>query len=291
MYKTEKIERIIELALLTGFIGNGGPVSVMLIADAEHAKTSVLRGFRCYKTIETADISPKVIRDDIVPLLRTYSLNHIIIPDMVKVLSHKTATVNATIAFFNAMMEEGIMRSMFFGQTFELDVPRVCGIITSVTNDFFKTVCKKWHDIGFTSRFLPVSYQYSEETKAEIHKLIRRNVFYKEVKDLATEDREAYDRRFNIEIPDDIASRISIYAQDAAKASAGYSFYMSVQGGKRAKFNVNIVGFRLHKQLRQLVRAEALRRTIHNPAVTWTDMEEVDGLLEYVGYPGNPKVI
>lgn len=291
MFKTEKIEKIVELTLLTGFIKNDIPTSLMLIADAEHAKTSILRGFKCYKTIETADISPKVITTTLVPLLRTYSVNHLIIPDMVKVLSHKTATVNATVAFFNALMEEGILRSMFFGQVFDFEVPRVCGIITSVTKDFFKYVCKKWHQIGFTSRFLPVSYKYSKETRTEIHKLIRQNIFYKEIKELAAEDKVLYDRRFNISIPNDIASSLSVRAQRIADEQCEYSFYIPVQGGKQMKINLNILGFRLHRQLRQLVRAEALRRTIDDPVVTWPDLEEIFSLLDYIRFPGEPKVI
>ena len=263
----------------------------MLIADAEHAKTSILRGFTCYKTLETADISPKIISTEIVPLLRTYSINHLVIPDMVKVLSHKSVTVNATIAFFNAMMEEGLLRNMFFGQTFHFDVPRVCGIITSVTSDFFKIACKRWHEIGFTSRFLPISYQYSNETKTEIHKLIQSNTFYKEVKELATEDKALFDRRFSISIPDDIAAWISLHVQDIAEKSGDYSFYVPVQGGKRSKVNLKIVGFRLHRQIRQLARAEALKRTIYDPEVTWPDLEEIKTLIDYIGYPSNPKVV
>lgn len=289
MFKTEKVERIVELTLLTGFIKDDKPVSLMLIAPPESAKTSILRGFDCYQALETSDLSPKVITDKIVPRLRDYSIHHIILPDMVKILAHKTPTVNATIGFFNAMMEEGILRNMFFGQEFEFDKPRVCGILTSVTEDFFKQACRRWNEMGFITRFLIVSYKYSNETVSEIHKRIQENVSYNEIKELVGKSRRSYDRKFSIGMPDEISSYLSIQAQEIAKREHGYTYYTRVQGGNWKKFNINILGFRLHKQLRQLARAEALRRTIKKPEVTWPDIEELKQLLDFIRFPNNPK--
>jgi hypothetical protein len=288
MFKTEKIEKLIECALISGFVKDDVPLSIMLIAPPETAKTSILLGFDCYKTYETMDLSPKGIRDYIIPKLNSNEIHHIILPDLVKTISHKATTVMATISFLNALVEEGVKHDIFFGQEFTLDKRVTCGLITSVTNDFFFKVFKKWNDIGFVTRFLPISYDYSPETIREIHKLIQENVFFKDKKEIKKEHlKESY----NITIPKDVSSWISLKAQELAKKEGTLKLQIRTQGGKIQFIKPNIKGFRLQRQLRQIARSLALIRDCQQPAVTWEDIETMGDLLEYINFPNTKKVI
>src|SRR3989304_2872149 len=97
------------------------------------------------------DISPKIIVDELIPSLLKKVNNHLIIPDLIKVVSHKIETTDSTILMLNALMEEGIQNNMFFGQKLALERKVNCGLITSITTDYFEKMFKKWNDIGFIS--------------------------------------------------------------------------------------------------------------------------------------------
>lgn len=286
MFKVEKLERLIELVLLTGYIKNDNAVSLMLIANPESFKTSILKSVTSNHSLEVMDLSPLIISKDIIPMIKDEKMQHLVIPDLVKIVSHKAHTVDSTIAFLNALMEEGVKRSMFFGQTFNLKRPIKCGLITSITPDYFLKVFKRWNDIGFVTRFLSISYKYSDETIGEIHKIIQESetlkLPVKKIKSI---------KKFDISIPKDISSFFAIKAQDIAKEELKSNIPTPVQGGKTQWVSTKTMGFRLQRQLRQLVRAIALSNNTKKPKVDWVEADELNTLLDYIRMFQNPKVI
>jgi len=286
MFKVEKLERLVELILLTAYIKNDNAVSMMLVAIPESYKTSILRSIISAHSLEVMDLSPVKIKQEILPLIKDKKVFHLVIPDLVKLLSHKPHTVDATITFLNALMEEGVKRSMFYGQSFEMPYPVKCGIITSVTPEYFKRMFKRWNDIGFISRFLQVSYKYSDETIAEIHELIEKS------DTLSISSTKLKKRRqYSISIPKDISGFISLKAQEIAKKESSAKVPVPAQGRYMQWIKPKVLGFRLQRQLKQIVRAIALSDSNIKPKVTWNHANELNILLDYIRTFQNPKII
>lgn len=284
MIGTDKIERLIELSLMSGYIKDGtAPLSLNLISYPETAKTKMIIKFSCPHTVETSDLSAKPISDVIIPKLRNDEIHHIVIPDMVKVLSHRETTVNATITFLNTLMEEGIKQNLFFGQMFEFNERKKCGLITAITFDYFYKMFRKWLQIGFTSRFLPVSFEYSKDTVFKINDAIQKNLMFNEIKKMKKI------RKTKIEIPNEIASWINLQTGEIVKAQSNESIVVSVRGGKQKRIPIKMYGFRLHRQLRKLSMTIAL--SDGQKSVNWEHANELKELLDYIRLPKNPKVI
>jgi hypothetical protein len=266
---------------------------MILIAPPECAKTSILRGITCCGAKETMDLSQTVITKTLLPQIDREMLHHLVIPDLVKVLSHKTVTIDSTIAFLNAISEEGVKDSMFFGQEFHYDRLLNIGVLTSVTPEFFVKYFKKWNDIGFITRFLPISYKYSAELIANIHKLIEEDKLLSVMtKTEATSSINGHidsKSKFKIGIESNASAFISLKSQEIAKKLSEYKVRIFVQGGHVQEVRPNIMGFRLQRQFRMLIKAIALSK--NKTEADMTDVEELSGLLEYIGYPNAPKVL
>lgn len=276
MLKLEKIERLVELALISGYIKNDNPLSLILIAEPETAKTKILSKFDCKGTKIYADISQKEISKNL-GVWQKENIHHIIIPDLTKVISHRLTTVDATISYFNALMEEGIKESLYYGQSLTLPKPYNCGLLTAITTNMFYTKYKKWDSMGFLTRFLPVSYDYNKATISEIHNEIKNKNTFNESKKI-----KKYGQKY-IEIPEDIASMVNVKTQELAERISQQFIKVKMQGGKEITIRTVIKGFRLHYRLRQLIRAIALSN--NNDKVTWKDAEEFYSLIPYINFP------
>lgn len=282
MINTEKIERIIELAIISGYIKDRtAPISVILIAPPESAKTKIIQKFVSKHTLETSDLSAKSITDVIIPMLERDELHHIMIPDMIKILAHKSATVDSTMTFLNALMEEGIKNQLFFGQEFFMKKTQKCGLITSCTFEYFYKIFRKWNDMGFLSRFLPVSFSYSAPTIAQINFQIARNNMFSELTKLKKIAKK------QITIPNDISDNISFLVGKTIKNQLTDSIRIKVRGGNYRMYKIEMYGFRLHRQLRKLLQSICLS---HGRVVCqWSDMNELTELIDYIRLPKNPK--
>ena len=284
MINTEKIERIVQLALVSGYVkDSNAPISIILIAHPESAKTKIIQKFKCPHTIETSDLSSKPITDIIIPKLEKNELHHILIPDMIKVLAHKSTTVDATMTFLNALMEEGVKNQLFFGQEFYMKKRHKCGLITSCTFEYYYKIFRKWHDIGFLSRFLPISFTYSTQTIAEINSQIAEDNFFDEVSKMKKIGKQ------QIIIPKDISDKINFITNEVVKNQLNDTIRIKVRGGKERAYKIEMYGFRLHRQLRKLLKSITL--IDGRKVCQWQDMTELIKLIDYVRLPKNPKVL
>ena len=282
MINTEEIERLVQLCLISGYIKDGSaPLSLILIGNPESAKTKIIQKFKCPHTIETSDLSAKSITDNIIPMLERNELHHILIPDMIKVLAHKSITVDATMTFLNALMEEGIKNQLFFGQEFSMRKRQKCGLITSCTFAYFYKIFRKWHDIGFISRLLPCSFVYSIPTITEINLRIARDDFFDEITKLKKIARK------KITIPNDIADKISFMTREVLQKQLSDSIRIKMRGGKERTYKIEMYGFRLHRQLRKLLQSIALSKG--RDLCSYEDMNELTKLIDFIRLPKNPK--
>jgi hypothetical protein len=244
--------KLVNLALLTGRLKNGHLVSMLLVGDIETGKTQILEVFMKLPTVIWAnDLSAHVIVDEVAPEVEK-GKTHILIPDLLKVLGHQKTVTRNTITMLNSIMEEGLKNVMFYGTRKEFHEPVKCGVIAAITKDAYKAREYYWKGIGFVSRCIPISFSYSDQTRLMIHDHIRNGFPQRDVDVMMGEPT-------CVEIPPEIGIRV----QELAVGTIPFS-----------------TGFRLHKQLRSLVQAEALYN--QRTTATTADFGEVMRLSRFM---------
>ena len=112
-YEFEDLIKLVNLTILAGRVKNAKPISMLLIGDTETGKTQILEVFMNLKSIIWAnDLSAKIIVDEVAPLAEKGKA-HILIPDLLKVLSHEKVVARNTVTMLNSIMEEGLKNVMF----------------------------------------------------------------------------------------------------------------------------------------------------------------------------------
>src|SRR4030067_1673962 len=131
-----------------------------------------------------------------------------------------------------------------------LKEPGVVRIITAVTFDFVVRFFKRWNDIGFITRFVPISYKYSDELIKAIHTLIEEDglLSMKGKVNAAEGCKIRNNSKIDITIEKNAASFISIKANEFATNLSKYKVAVFTQGGHKQYITPNIYGFRLHRQ-------------------------------------------
>jgi hypothetical protein len=252
LIEVDDLIKLVNLALLTGRMKNAKSVSMLLVGDTETGKTQILEVFMNLKSIIWAnDLSAKIIVDEVAPIVEK-GKTHVLIPDLLKVLSHQKVVSRNTITMLNSLMEEGLKNVMFYGTRKEFKQPVRCGVIAAITRAAFRAREQYWKGIGFVGRCILVSFSYSDATKLKIHEHIRKGFPAKMIKIVTG-------RPTRVEIPPKIAGRV----QDLAAAETRFS-----------------TGFRVHKQLRALVQAHALYRG--DAKVRMEDFEEIRRLSKFM---------
>lgn len=174
-----RLEPIIELlraAIWTGRLADEKPVSIMLVAEQESAKTEMLKYFRGTPTLAyISDLTSKGLVGHKDAIERG-KIRHLVLLDLVRIISHGRAVQERTFQTLAALMEEGESETLDAGGSSKWkDFPRI-GCLMALTPGFFKSKRGRWRETGFMTRFLPVSFKYTESTKHDVHKAISRGL-------------------------------------------------------------------------------------------------------------------
>jgi len=260
MIKVDHIMEILKLSFLTGAIADEQPISVILVANPECGKSRMIYRFMDVKTSAfVTDATAYGLIRDIMPKIERGEITHIVIPDMLKPLSRSQSTVKNLLTFLNALIEEGVVdMSVYFKQYDGRQKKGLkCGLITSITKDELYDRRHKWLRLGFMSRMLPISYDYSEETKKEIMTYINNQHHLKEdvVKFKIPK------RKVKIELPAIHANRMN-----------EFSFALALP--------MKLYGFRLQRQLQALLKASAFERGSRR--VSSLDVDHIIRSMKYI---------
>lgn len=167
--KKEDIQKIVELVYISGFLKNEKPLSLFLIAPPEQSKSH----FILEKTTRFCHQASDLSFMGLINLLKqNKAIKHIIIPDFLKITEKKQSTKANLLTLLNSFLEEGIFE-INLGNKEKIDLKgKQGGIITATTDYSFYQNRKNWGGIGFISRFIVVSYKYSDESLKEIFEII-----------------------------------------------------------------------------------------------------------------------
>jgi hypothetical protein len=175
--------------------------------------------------------------------------------------SRSPSTVNTFIAFFNNLIEEGIVEVHTYAMDFKVEELNV-GLISTITPSALGDARHRWSRIGFLSRMLPVAYQYSQKTAQEILESITRREYHQEQPrklPLPSEKQE-------IDLPKQFADEMLPFTQE---------FTDRLDRAER------LYGFRYQKQLQVLLAAHALMNGRHQ--VTTEDVEVIKSIVSLFG--------
>lgn len=163
--KKERIKRIVKLCYISAFLKNEKPLSLILIAPPESSKTHFIVGYKTKYAKVVTDMSYfgllQLLEDD-------KKLKHVVIPDFLKVTEKGQNTKKSFISALNAYTEEGIFAINLANKDKKDAKGRVGGVITATTEASFFQNKKAWNSMGFRSRFLCVTWNYSKESIQEI---------------------------------------------------------------------------------------------------------------------------
>jgi len=260
--RLQPILEILQSCIWTSRVAGEKPVSVILIAEQESAKTQCLKYFQGTSTlIYLADITSKGLtpyRSDI----ERGRIRHFCIMDLVRVVNHGKGVSNRTIQTLSSFIEEGEADSSDGGGITKWDKFPVIGCLTAITPAYFKMKKGGWRDTGFLSRFLPVRFTYSAETVHEIHSAIAQDHKLPEPQKEVLPEHDCF-----VNIRPEHAKAIQRKAEELGQMNQTY-------------------GFRYHRALRSLAKGRALRR--RDGFVNDSDIAKV---LEWSSFFGEKEII
>lgn len=249
--RLEPIIEIVRTAIWTGRVGDSRPVSVLLIAEQESAKTECLKHFAGTKTLKyISDITSKGLisyKNDIT----SGKMRHIVIMDLVRILSHGKGVSDRLVQTLSSLMEEGEGETADGGgiSSWGSDFPRL-GALMSVTPSFHRGKAGAWRKTGFMTRFLPVRFSYSDKTVKLIHKNIS----------------------LGSGLPDPRPIQMPSLAQMVGMEKRHADMISEI--AQRLGTQNEVYGFRFHRVLRTLAKARALQEG--RGSVNAKDVEQIN---------------
>ena len=264
MIKTQDLEYLIKLSVLSPYIKGERPVSMLVAARVESGKTEILKkAMLCNRVLALNDVTAYGIQKAYLKRICEGEIKTIIIPDLIVPLSKQPETVETFISFINGLIEEGVSEVRTFAMMVKLPHPARCNLITSIAKEHLDDRRHRWSKIGFLSRVIPVSYEYASSTVFDIV----QSIALREYQEEKVFDLEIPDREFVIDLPVDIALKIASLAPQIIDAQKLY-------------------GFRLQKQLQTLCMANALFNG--RDTCTAEDFERIKYLADYINLRYRP---
>lgn len=279
MIGVDNILNLLELVIFSGHVKGEQPVSLLLTAPVEAGKTELVLSFAQNDgCVALTDATAFGIMRDYGDAIKNRGIRHIIIPDLVKPMSRGKDTVHSFIAFLNSLIEEGIVRISTYAQQIGVPqqstgqsqpIPVKCGLIATLAKGVLLDGRHHWSRMGFMSRLLPISYDYTASTQLDIHKAIAQRHYL-----------SATPIRLNLPTQDEDVKLGSPEAGDLLVLAGGLTVVVGRNSPEK------IYGFRLQKHLQRLAMASALKNG--RDIVTQSDVDYIRSLagcinLEY--YP------
>jgi hypothetical protein len=279
--RNEPAEKFCSLCILSHYVQHEEDKSVSgnLIADPELDKTRTLKKF--YKirgvAIET-DLTYIGIINHLLPRIENGTVKTVVIPDMIKTIMKKQATMHNFIGILNSLIEEGI-HEITLRDTRNFGGARI-NILTSMTPSLLYQNKLMWNRMGFLSRLLPFTYSYTETKKEKIFHAIEKG----EIPEPEPINLKLPEFKVEVDLPKDIASRLRPLVESLTESER---VIIPAKSKKQAsRLTPKGMGFRHQHQLQALLRANALYR--EDSKVTMEDLREIESLSHWINYDFNP---
>ncbi len=253
--------KTVEATLLTPYLKNEQPTSLLIIAKPESGKTTIIKRYRYNKGIVyVTDCTAYGITRDILPKFVSGEAKTLMIADLLTPLSKATKTRESFIAFLNNLVEEGIAKITTYATIWDKEVK--ANLITAVTDEAIRDGRHDWAKMGFLSRFIMFSYSYNFSTVTQI-----LEQYSKHSSCLSPVSFKFPKKEVSVQLPQELADKLNPLA---VKIGEEFNLY-----GIRAKIN-----------LRSFIKALALRN--HSIIVSEKEYVELLELYDYMNFKFNP---
>lgn len=223
MINVEPIKKIIECVLISPYVKDEKPLSLLIVAKAESGKTSIMKLYREVKGVTyITDCTAHGLTRDILPKIVSGEVKTIMIPDLLTPLAKSTKTRQSFIAFLNNLIEEGVAKITTYVTIWDKDVKG--NVVTAVTDEAIKDARHDWAKLGFLSRFIIFSYSYDMSTVVSILKRYSQHG-----PNIDSAAFQLPEEEFDVELPQEIADQLDPIAM---KIGEQFKLY-----GIRAKVN------------------------------------------------------
>jgi len=261
LIKIEPLKTAIECALLSPYMKNEKPISLLIVAKPESGKSSAMKQYRENKgVVYLTDCTAYGITRDILPKIVSGEIKTIMIPDLITPLSKQTKTRQTFVAFLNSLIEEGVAKITTYSTVWNKDAK--ANVITAVTDEALRDARHGWAKMGFLSRFIVFSYSYNISTVMEI-----LNCYSEQGLNMKETKIELPEKHVKITLPKEIANELNPIAMRIGEQFRLYGF--------RAKIN-----------FRNLLKCLAYRND--RKTVTNADFEEFLELADYMNFDYHP---
>lgn len=257
----ELVQEFVESVVTTGRVKGYPPLSALIIGKPESGKTSIVTEKKC-PTIECfSDVTGRgileIIKDN-------PGLTHIILNDLVAIMSHRQTVNRYTLAIINALTEEGLQAFATPGGIEHIPEGKR-GVIACLTFDLALEGRSWWNKTGFSSRLLPFAFSHSSALSLQIKALI----------DNGTHDPK---KKSELRLPKKpiIVALPQKYSAEIRKISDAKAQELSAVTHEE--------GYRRLRQFRSLACGHALRRSFHKPSVGEKEIDFLGRILPYISY-------
>lgn len=180
MVHTQDLEKIMALTLASAHIEGDKPLSLLIVSDRpESGKTDTVNQFYGNAGVAIlSDVTAHAFWRDFGEDLAAGRLKHIIIPELLAPLSRGAETVDSLIATLQILIEEGLTEiHTGFLKPIKLAKPVTVGVIGCMPRTAYAQRRLQWLSSGFLSRFIVVTYRYSDHTVERIVESIRKREY------------------------------------------------------------------------------------------------------------------
>ena len=273
-------EKFCTLCILSHYVQHKEDKSVSgnLIAPVQLDKTRTLKRFYKVKGVKVeTDLTYLGTVNQVLPRIENGSIKTIIIPDMVKTIMKKQATMHNFIGILNSLIEEGV-HEITLRDTRDFQGARA-NILMSMTPSLLYRHKLMGNDMGFLSRFLPFTYRYTEWKKEAVLRAIEKG----DVLEPEPVDLKLPEFKVEVELPYKIAEKVRPYA-DYLTETERVTIKPKTKK-QSARLTPKNVLFRHQHQFQALLRANALFR--EDRKVTDEDLKEIKKLAKWINYDFN----
>lgn len=229
------------------------PLGVLLVGPPGIGKSFILQKTKHPMVMIVNDITPRGLQDLIVEC-ESRGKGYIVIPELERVLSRQAST-NAFCSLANIALEEGLERIKMAGIDHKLNKPVNIGLVSALTTTTFKLRREFLEGRGFLSRHLVVGFHYCGQDLTRIERALVRS---SKTGNIVINDME----ETTVTIPGDLLERLLMLSK------------------KLANYRRDTAAFRAIKQIRALLKAEALKSG--RTEVEIIDLQNIYCLLPFI---------
>jgi hypothetical protein len=173
LFYLEPIAEIIETCILSAFIPENAPISIILVGASGLAKSKLIKRYGDEFIHHTDSVSQAGLAD-MVQKDHKNEKKVIMIPDMNPTLSRKPSTANSAVANLLTLTNDGTVR-IDDGRDRKECKHDPMALVTACTREIYDRHAKQWFALGLRRRIIPIFYSYTTETENNLQRLVREN--------------------------------------------------------------------------------------------------------------------